>query len=174
MSNETGTVSEPPPRQRLRDTALSGSLSVVRRVWAWTMVVACGVAAAGYAMPAHRLKDESTFHSNYDDGGAFPFVVFVFVAASLVRLRKRKLGSGIASALACSGGAILSVLPIFLTHFLSSYDAGPGETWFAAGFFALFFGGLVMVIAEPILYVLQRAAIERATKITLPEARVRT
>ncbi len=137
------------------------------------MIAAALVAAVGYVLPAHRLQGEADFHSNFHDGGVISLFILGAVAVIAYALRNLRLGSGMITGVIGAAGAFFALMPVILAHFLSSYDEGVGQGIFIIGELALFFSGLVMLVGEPVLYVLERRRIERDSRpAELPVAAV--
>jgi hypothetical protein len=126
------------------------------------------VAAVGYLLPAHEIAGE--WHSNYADGGPFSLAVLVLVCGAALALRHRRLFSGMVTGVVATAGAIGTVAPVVLAHLFQNVTHGPGETVFAIGVLGLFFGGAVLFLAEPVLYVLERR--DRMRVALMPVARV--
>jgi hypothetical protein len=88
-------------------------------------------------------------------------------------MRSRRLGAGMFAGVLGAGGAILAVLPTILVHLFSRYESAIGDHLFMLGVLAMFFVGIAIVIAEPVLFVLERRRIERASRpAPLPVATV--
>jgi len=139
----------------------------------FVMIAAALVAAVGYVLPAHRLNGDADFHSNFHDGGVLSLVILGAVAVIAYALRNLRLGSGMITGIVAAAGAFCALMPVVLAHLLSSYEHGYGESMFVIGELVLFFGGLALVAAEPLLYVLERGRIERdARPAELPRAAV--
>ncbi|HEY5925797.1 MAG TPA: hypothetical protein VIV11_29120 [Kofleriaceae bacterium] len=160
-------------RPGLRAIELSGAAAWCRRITLGALPVFAAIGALGYVLPAHQLSYDEPFHSNYADGGPWSLVVLAAVAVSTFLLRKRGFGAGIAAGVTAMGGAVWAVAPVLLAHMFQNPTDGPGELVFALGILGLFFVGAIAFIAEPILYVLERRRIVRATlPAELPVARV--
>ena len=103
-----------------------------------------------------------------------PLCVLLFAFIAIVLLRQRRaIGAGMIAGVFAAGAAVLSVGSVLLAHLLSRYESAVGEAVFAGGVLVLFFGGAVMFFGKPILYLLERRRIERATRpAPLPVARV--
>ena len=158
-------------RTRIRDVELTGTRMCVRWGGFALLVLLAAVGFLGYLLPSHRMADGS-LHSNFDDGGVFSLVVFLAFGVITALLSKRGLGAGILAGVLAVPAAIASVAPIVLTHLFQEVRTDYGEGVFAVGVIGLFCAGVVFAIVEPILYVLQRRANERAAKPSLPVARV--
>lgn len=153
-------------RTRLRDVQLVGVRSWIRRSYFGLTIALAAIGFAGYLLPAHRV-DGRAWHSNFADGGPWPLLVFAALAAIAVVLRQRGLGAGIALGVLSTAAAMASVLPVILVHLLGDVQEGVGEYLYAASVIGLFFGGLFAIV-EPILYLTQRRANERAARLALP------
>jgi hypothetical protein len=149
-------------RQRLRTIRLTGARAIIRSTSFLAIAIAAVVAGIGYVLPAHRLASDAHFHSNAADGGPLPLVVLAFVAAAAVLLRRLRIGAGMLTGMIGAGGAIAAVAPVLLAHLFSSVEATYGDHMFALGLLGMFFVGIALLIAEPILYVLERRSIQRA------------
>jgi hypothetical protein len=158
-------------RRPLRTLELTGARAVIRRVLFAGAAVLAVVGAIGFVLPAHRLDDVAGFHSNYHDGGPESLVVFAAVIAGWWFLRRRGHGAGYLFGVVATAGAVLSVLPVFLVHMFRSVETGPGEGMFAVGVLGLFGTGVVIALAEPILYLGQRRQLERDVDPQFPTAR---
>lgn len=136
-------------------------------------MAAAVVAGVGYVLPAHRLRYEKTFHSNFADGGIISLVVLAAVIVAAFALRKRRLGAGVITGVIGVAGVFGSIVPVVLAHFLSRVEEGYGEMVFALGEITLLFTSAALVVIEPILYVLERRRIERESRpATLPVATI--
>jgi hypothetical protein len=157
-------------RRRLMKIELEGPRAWVRNAWFWMVMALSAIGAIGYVIPGHRVHGE--LHSNFHDGGPWALLAFgvVFTAAAL--LRKRKLGAGMLTGVLATAGAIASVVPIVLVHFLSEVQSSIGDHLFGVAILGLLFGGAAMVLAEPILYLSMRRSLERAELPRLPAARI--
>jgi hypothetical protein len=128
----------------------------------------------GYLLPAHKVEGHSEWHSNFADGGVFPLIAFGVVLATAILLRRGRLGAGMVTGVVAIAGAIGAVMPVFLVHLFSHVDYSIGEDMLELGCLGLFFGGLTMLLAEPLLYWSQRRSLERTDPQPpqLPLARV--
>ena len=158
-------------RRRLLRIQLVNGRAALRAVLSWGVIAIATLGAIGYVLPAHRVDEAASFHSNFADGGEMPLFVLAAVATAAYALRRRGLGAGIATGVIATGGAILAVMPVFLVHFLAHVEHAAGDDLFAVGVLGLFFGGIVTAIADPILYISQRRALERQDP-QFPRARV--
>lgn len=154
-------------RTRLGDVELLGVRAWIRRGLFLVMVLLAVIGFFGYLMPAHSV-DGGTWHSNFTDGGPIPLGVFAAFAVIAAVMRERGLGAGMLTGVLAVGTAIASLVPVLLVHMFRHVDQGPGELMFAVAVIGLFFGGALLLIAEPILYWTQRRANERK----LPVARL--
>ena len=159
-------------RTRLRDTTLSESRALINQLLFWAIAVLPIIGALGYVLPAHRVNDEAHFHSNYADGGVAPLIAFAAVSLIALALRRRRLGARMVTGVVAMGGAFLALLPVILVHMFSRVENGPGEGLFAVGILGVFFMGLAALIAEPVLYILERRKLERDAEPQIPHARV--
>ena len=159
-------------RPRLRSIELTGPRALIRTIAFYALLICSLAAAIGYVAPAHRLRDEH-FHSNFDDGGIGSLLVLVALGVGVFLLRRMRFGGGMIAGVVAAGGAVLALAPVLLAHFLSSPEYAWGEHLFAIGELGLFFGGAALLLAEPVLYLLERRRIERASRpAPLPAARV--
>lgn len=147
-------------RKRLVETRLVGVRSVIRTGGFALMVVLAVVGFAGYLLPGHSV-DGGELHSNYADGGAWPLVIYAVFGVLATHLRTRGLGAGMLTGVLAVGAAIGSVIPVLLTHMFSDVHSGFGDAMMIVASLGLFFGGAVLLVAEPLLYVTQRRANER-------------
>ena len=160
-------------RPGLRTIDLTSHRAAFRRTATYVMIAAALVAAVGYVLPAHRLENYADFHSNLHDGSVISLFVLGAVAVIAYALRNLRLGSGMITGIAGAAGAIGALLPVFLVHLFSHYDVGYGDNMFWLGELVLFFTGLTLLVAEPLLYVFERRRIERdARPAELPMAAV--
>jgi hypothetical protein len=176
-------------RPRLRSLDLTGPRATIRRTAFIALIASAVVAAIGFVLPAHRLvyvpssgayidlgaqPGETSFHSLLADGGPLSIVALLTAAAFVAMLmRSRRLGAGMLAGLLAAGGAVLAIGPIILVHLFSKYETAIGNHLFAIGELVLLFVGAGLVIAEPILYLLERRRIERASRpAPLPVARI--
>ena len=160
-------------RPRLRTIELSGAAGWCRRIALGALPVFAAIGALGYVLPAHQLSYDEPFHSNFADGGPLSLIVFAAVAVCTFLLRGRRFGAGMLSGLIAMGGAVCALAPVLLVHMFQNPTEGPGELLFVLGLLGLFFVGAAALIAEPILYLLERRRIERAAQpAELPVARV--
>jgi hypothetical protein len=160
-------------RMRLLDVRLVGAAALFRSFMFWCLAALAAIGALGYVMPAHRVRGDIEFHSNYADGGPFSLLVFALVIGVALALRRHRFGAGMIAGATASVGAVLALGPVFLVHFLSTVEDGPGEVLFAMGVLGCFFGGAIALVAEPILYVVERRRLEReAAPPSLPVARI--
>jgi hypothetical protein len=160
------------PRRRLADLALTGWRAVVRKLLFAAVPLAAAVALIGYLLPAHRLRGEHAFHSNFADGGPFPVLVLVFAGAIAVLLRRRGHGAGYMVGVIGAGGAIGAFGSVLLAHFLSRVEYALGEPVFVLAAIGLFFAGVALLLAEPIVYLTERRRLERDVDPQFPSARV--
>lgn len=158
-------------RRRLRTLELTGARAVIRRVLFAGVPVLALIGGIGFVLPAHRVRDEPEFHSNYADGGPASLLVFAGLIAVWWFLRRKRHGAGYLIGVIATGGAVLSVLPIFLNHMFQKVETGPGEGLFGVGVLGLFGLGLVIALVEPILYLGQRRQLERDVDPQFPTAR---
>jgi hypothetical protein len=176
-------------RTRLRSVELTGLRATIRRTTFITIIASAVIAAIAFLLPAHRLEyvpssggyldlaaqpGETVFHSLLSDGGPLS-IVALFTAAAFVAMlmSSRRLGAGMLAGLLAAGGALLAIGPILLVHLFSRYETAIGDHLFIIGELVLFFAGAALVIGEPILYLLERRRIERASRPSpLPIARV--
>lgn len=137
------------------------------------MMAASVIAGVGYVLPAHQLKHEESFHSNYADGGPLPLIVLAAVLGTTFALRRFRLGSGVITGAVGVVGVFGSLIPVVLAHFLSSYEEGVGELVFAVGELGLLFTSATLLVVEPILYILERRRIvHEARPAELPVAKI--
>lgn len=127
------------------------------------MLVLATIGFVGYLLPAHSVNG-GAWHSNYADGGAWPLVIFAVFGVLAAHLRTRGFGGAILTGFLAAGAAIASMVPVFLVHLLSDVQTGVGEAMLAISVLGLFFGGIAIAIAEPILYVTQRRATAQAKR----------
>jgi hypothetical protein len=154
-----------------------------------TLVGAAVMAAIGYVLPAHRLvyvpssggyfdlaaqPGEAHFHSLLDDSSPVAILVLLAAAAFIAGLmRTRRLGTGMFAGVLGTGGAILAIIPTILVHLFSRYESGIGDHMFILGVLLMFFVGIALFIAEPVMFLLERRRIERASRpAPLPVATV--
>lgn len=143
--------------------ALTGPRATIRNIGFYAVAALAAMSAIGYLLPAHRLEGE-TFHSNAADGGPFPLVALSIVVVAALLLRRLHLGAGMIAGILGAGGAFACVIAVLLRHMFSSPEIAYGEHVFALGVLGSFFVGIAFVIAEPILYVLERRRVERASR----------
>ena len=127
------------------------------------------IGAIGYVIPGHTV-DGSDLHSNFHDGGIVALLAFGIVLAAASALRKRGFGAGMLQGILSTGAAIASIVPIVLVHMFSDVESSIGDNLFYLAITGLFLGGLVMLFAEPILYLTMRRAQERAYHARIPRA----
>lgn len=167
-------------RPLLRSLQLTGPRALIRRTALFVILAAAVTAAIGYVLPAHRLvyvpssggyfdfagqPGEAHFHSLLDDSSPVAILVLLSAAALVALLtRTHRLGTGMLAGVLGAGGAILAVMPTILVHLFSRYESGIGDHLFGLGVLAMFFVGIALVIAEPVLFVLERRRIERASR----------
>lgn len=125
------------------------------------LLLLAAIGFVGYLLPAHSV-DGGAWHSNFADGGAWPLVVFGVFGLLAAHLRTRGFGAGMLTGVLATAAAIASLVPVILVHFMSHVDHGPGEVMLAISVLGLCFGGVAFLIAEPVLYLTQRRANERA------------
>jgi len=155
-------------RARLRDVQLVGVRAALRRGGFLVVMLLAVVGFVGYLLPAHRVEG-GAWHSNFADGGVWPLVVFAGIGVTAAIARLRGFGAGMLTGVLAGVAAVAAVAPVILTHLFQSVVEGPGEIMFAVAILGLFFGGALLLIAEPILYLLQRRADRRPA---LPVARI--
>jgi uncharacterized protein (TIGR03382 family) len=158
-------------RRRLGELELTGARKVIRRVLFAGVAILAAIGAFGYLLPAHRLLESAVAHSNYADGGPATLVVFASAALCWLFARRRGYGTGYLFGLAAIFAAVLAVVPVFLVHLLRTVEHGPGEALFSLGVIGMFGLGIVIMIAEPILYLGQRRQLERDVDPHFPTAR---
>ncbi|HEU0034854.1 MAG TPA: hypothetical protein VFQ53_29720 [Kofleriaceae bacterium] len=156
-------------RIKLRELELAGGRRLVRNILFYGLSAVAALGALGYLLPAHRLENDATFHSNYADGGPAALLVFGGAIACLLLLRRLRFGAGIVAGIVSMGAAIGALMPVFLVHLFSHVDHAAGESLYALGVLGLFCGGVALLIAEPILYLTQRRALQRARDAELPK-----
>lgn len=160
-------------RLRLHRVKLTGNRAGLRRMLIGSLALFAVIGAVGYVLPAHRVGSDTAFHSNFADGGPLSLLVLMAAGVSVLLLRKRGLGAGAASGLIASVGAVIAVAPVLLAHLFSHIEEGIGEPVFALGVLGMFFLGATTLVAEPVLYVIERRRIERALRpAPLPVARI--
>jgi hypothetical protein len=144
---------------------------MVRRTGFVAIAVLALVVAVGYLLPAHRLENAGYFHSNAADGGPMPLLALAIVIVAALLLRKLRLGAGIVAGVLGAAGAFAAVAPVVLAHMFRSPELGYGEDVFVVGVMGLFIVGVAFAIVEPIVYVLERRRVERASRpVALPMA----
>jgi hypothetical protein len=158
-------------RPRLRKIELEGPYAWVRNTWFFMVMALSTIGSIGYVIPGH-IVNHHDLHSNFADGGPWALIVFGVVFAAAALLRQYKLGAGMLTGVLASAGAIASVVPMVLVHFLSEVQSSIGDHLFGVAVIGLFFGGLLMVIAEPLIYVAQRRSLERSQLPRIPAARI--
>jgi hypothetical protein len=129
-------------RESVRKIDLTGGRRLVRQVSMWMIGAFTALGALGYVMPVRG----TSFCSS---GGVFALAVFAVVGIAAVGLRNRHLGSGIITGVLATVGSLLALGSVLFAK------AGAIEL-FMMGEAGLFFGGGVMVVLEPILYLLER------------------
>jgi hypothetical protein len=157
-------------RLRLTQIELEGPRAWMRNAWFWMVMALSALGAIGYVIPGHYVHGE--LHSNFHDGGPWPLIAFGVVFAAAWLLRKRKLGAGLLAGVLAGAGAVASVVPIVLVHFLSEVQSSIGDHLFGVAVLGLLFGGAAMVLGEPILYLTMRRSLERAELPRIPVARI--
>lgn len=157
-------------RRGLRNIELEGPYAWVRTAWFWMVMALSALGAIGYVIPGHRVHGD--LHSNFQDGGLWALIAFGVVFAAAAVLRKRKLGAGMITGVLASAGAIASVVPMILVHFMSEVQSSIGDHLFGVAVIGLLFGGVLMLIAEPVLFYAQRRSLERAELPRIPVARI--
>lgn len=158
-------------RRPLSEIELTGVRRVIRRLLFGCIALGAMGGAIGYMLPAHKVHD-STFHSNYDDGGLFSLVVFGVVLAACLFTFRRGHWAGYVMGLVSSVGAIAAFAPVLLSHLLSRVTYDYGEAVFSISVLALFALGPITIVAEPILFLGQRHQLERDVDPQFPTARV--
>ena len=158
-------------RHRLSQIELEGPRAWMRNAWFLIVMALSVVGAIGYVIPGHTV-DGSDLHSNFHDGGIWALLAFGVVLAAAAALRKRGFGAGMLQGVLASGGAIATVVPIVLVHLFRDVQPSIGDHLFAIGVIGLFLGGIVMLFAEPILYLTMRRSQERAWHARIPAARI--
>jgi hypothetical protein len=162
-------------RTRLFDTQLTGARALARRCVLASLPLFAVVGALGYVLPAHDLGNGEAAHSNFADGGIASLLVFAGVALCTYLLRNRGFGAGIGAGVIAIGGAVLALAPVLLAHMFRDVESLGGETIFLIALLGLFFVGAAALIAEPILYIVERRRMELAAKpAELPIARIVT
>jgi hypothetical protein len=146
-------------RKRLSETRLVGARSAIRAGAFLVMLGLAVIGFAGYLLPAHSV-DGGAWHSNFEDGGAWSLVVFGVFGVLAAHLRTRGFGAGMLTGVLAIATAIASLVPVILVHFMSHVDNGPGEVMMAISVLGLAFGGVALLIVEPVLYLTQRRANE--------------
>jgi hypothetical protein len=176
-------------RLRLRSTELTGPRATIRRTAFIAMIASAVIAAIAFLLPAHRLvyvpssggyldlaaqPGEAAFHSLLADGGPLSIVALLTAAAFVgMLMSNRRLGAGMLAGVLAVGGAFLAIGPILLVHLFSRYETAIGDHLFILGELVLFFTGVALVLGEPVLYLLERRRIERASRpAPLPTARI--
>jgi hypothetical protein len=162
-------------RLRLSDTKLTGARALVRRCLLTALPVAAVVGAIGYVLPAHDMQNGEPAHSNFADGGVWSLFIFAATALCTYLLSKRGFGAGIVAGFVAAGGGAMALGPLVLEHLMQHVNNLAGETIFAIGLLGLFCIGAAALVAEPLLFVVERRRIERAAKpAELPVARIVT
>jgi hypothetical protein len=134
--------------------------------------VVAAIAAAGYLLPAHHLYSAQA-HSNFADGGPLPLLALAIVGIMTPWLARRRFGAGVIAGVLGAAAAIFSCVLLILAHFLSDVTYDYGELVFWLGLFALFGLGCLMLVVEPVVYLLERRRIVRvAQPAPLPVARI--
>ena len=165
-------LAAPVPRRRLRDLTLRGPRAIVRQVLFAGIAVCAVMAVVGYLLPAHQLDDEA-IHSNYADGGPAALVALGVVALGWLRVRRAGFGAGVLYGLAGLAAGFVALVAVFLVHLFARNHEQYGEWVFAVGVLGLWLLGPVTAIAEPVLHLLERRALERAEAPVFPTATAR-
>jgi hypothetical protein len=93
-----------------------------------------------------------------------PLVALAIVIVAALMLRRLRLGAGVVAGVLGAGGAFAAVAPVVLTHLFRTPELAYGEDVFMVGVLGLFFIGVAFAVVEPILYVLERRSVERASR----------
>lgn len=158
-------------RPRLTEVTLTGPRALLRNALGWALVGIPVIAAIGYLLPAHQLRDGAV-HSNYADGGIASLLVLLAACAVALTLRRRRFGAGMLSGGIALVAAVGALAPVLLVHLLQDMTAFYGEGVFAVGIIGLFCSGAALLFAEPILYLLERRKITRELEPVVPVARL--
>lgn len=163
-------------RPRLRTIELTEGRELARKLTLGALPVFAVIAALGYVLPAHRLEHEWVFHSNFSDGGPASLLVLAgVVLCTGLLFRHGRFGAGMGAGVLGMLGAVLALAPVFLVHMFSHVDHSYGESLFAIGELGLFFTGAAVLVVEPIVFLLERRRIVRASMpVELPVARALT
>lgn len=167
------------PRRYLLDVPLTGGRATVHAVLRWSALAMIGLTLLAVVTEHHQVcsawghcdpEDWGDPHTLLADLGAAPLLGLVLLAAlQLAGYRRRMLGA-LASAIATTIGAVALLGAIGLAHLLSSVRGDDGAM---VGALLVTVLALAQVIAEPILTVGMRRALER-DEPRFPGARVVT
>jgi hypothetical protein len=160
-----------PERRYLDELELTGVRAVVRELIHAGIVVSVVLATVGYFLPAQRGHPDLPFESYYDTGGSWLLFAIWLVALQWLRTRGRGYGSGYKLGVVAALVPGVGLLP--LTGLLvTKLDHIYGHQVFWTGFAGIVGGGVLALIAEPILHIAERRHLERDVDPEFPTARV--
>jgi hypothetical protein len=159
-------------RRRLVDIELRKRGRRLRMVFFIGLVASSAVTTVGYLLPAHATEYNSTHHSNFADGGYVPLLVLAaFTALSAWLSRHPRFGIGMIAGLLGAGAGLGEMARFILAHLLIRVFPIYGDVIHIVGTIGMFWFGVSLFIAEPILYLVERRRVERAER-HIPIARV--
>jgi hypothetical protein len=158
-------------RRRLLDIELSRGSRAVRQALFWVIGGGGAIAALTYVVPSHHLAYESESHSGYADSGYIPLVGLAGVTILVMWLARQRFGAGMIAAVVAGTSAFLEFARAVLAHLLSNVVTEGPEILHIVALVAVFGASVLMLVLEPVLYVIERSSQERAER-SIPTARV--
>jgi hypothetical protein len=159
-------------RRRLIDVELRKRGRRVRAILFGCLVASSTLTLASYFLPAHATEFQSTYHSNLDDGGYIPLLVLVaFTGLSALLSQSSRFGAGMIAGLLGAGVGFGELARFILAHLLMRVYPIYGDILHGIGTLGMFWFGMSLLVAEPILFLVERRRLER-TEQHVPIARV--
>ena len=158
-------------RRRLIEIELSPGSRAVRRVLFWAIAVCGAIATITYLIPSHKLQYEYESHSDFSDSGYIPLLGLAGVTVLVAWLSRRRFGAGMIAAVVGAIAAFLEAARTIFTHLFSSPISHAPEIVHLIVLVAMFGASVVLLVLEPVLYLVERSSQERAER-AFPSARV--
>ena len=158
-------------RRRLIDIELSRGSRAVRRALFWAIAVCGAIAMFTYILPSHRLSMDDHSHSGFADNGYIRLLGLAGVTVLVAWLSRQRFGAGMIASIVAGIAAFLEFARTLFAHLFSSPIMGAPEIIHLGVLVVMFGASVVLLVLEPVLYVVERSSLERA-EATIPTARV--
>ena len=169
------------PRRRLRDVTLTGGKRLARGFLHVTIGAACALSFLFFAIERHRVDhrgwdgdapvDWGPWHSFVVEAAFLPLIACALTAAAAWWSRRRYPRGFVTALLAIATGFGNFILFLAI-HLFDDMDSNGAMSLALLLQVPVFFGGLALLIAEPMLPVLERRRLEEEEDPVFPTARL--